>query len=573
MRYMCLVTDYDGTIAADSRVSAETVAALEALRKSGRKLIIATGRLLPELLAVFPEAEKLFDRIVAENGAVLYRPANCETKVLCEPPSPQFVEELRRRGLPGLAVGYGIVATWRPHEDSVLQVIRELGLGLQVIFNKSSVMILPSGVNKASGMIAAVEELDLSPHNVVGVGDAENDHTFLSLCECSVAVANSVPSLIERADYVTKRDHGGGVEELVSMLLKDDLASLEPKLTRHWMLLGHEESGAEYRVRPYDTRVAIAGPSGGGKSTTVSALVERLLEAKYQVCVVDPEGDYDDLEQFVTLGGPERVPATSEILEVLKKPDNSLSINLLGISLADRPSFFLGLLPALQELRARTGRPHWIIIDEAHHLVPKESKPVELAMPKEPPNLMLITVHPDHVSRALLVAVNGLLIIGPKPQEVVDQFVEGSGRQLPPFSLNGSENRSGKIVAWMFGETEAPKIVTVAPAKLELKRHRRKYAAGELGEDKSFYFRGPQNKLNLRAQNLNTFIQMAKGVDDETWAFHLQRHDYSQWVREAIKDQALANELRAVEEDDSLPAEESKSRIVKNLEQHYTSPA
>jgi hypothetical protein len=267
------------------------------------------------------------------------------------------------------------------------------------------------------------------------------------------------------------------------------------------------------------------------------------------------------------------VPATSEILEVLKKPDNSLSINLLGISLGDRPSFFLGLLPALQELRARTGRPHWIIIDEAHHLVPKESKPVELAMPKEPPNLMLVTVHPDHVSRALLEAVNGLLIIGPDPQAVVHQFVEGSARTLPPFSLNGSENRSGKIVAWMLGDADPPKVITVAPAKLELKRHRRKYAAGELGEDKSFYFRGPQNKLNLRAQNLNMFIQLAKGVDGETWVFHLQRHDYSHWVRDAIKDQSLANELKAIEEDTSVTAEESKSKIVKILEQHYTAPA
>ena len=48
-----------------------------------------------------------------------------------------------------------------------------------MIFNKGAVMILPSGVNKATGLAAALEELGLSPHNVVGVGDAENDHAFL----------------------------------------------------------------------------------------------------------------------------------------------------------------------------------------------------------------------------------------------------------------------------------------------------------------------------------------------------------------------------------------------------------
>lgn len=573
MRYMCLVTDYDGTIATDSRVTPQTLAALESLQKSGRKLVLATGRLLPELLEVFPEASTLFDRIVAENGAVLYRPASSETKVLAEAPPANFVEELRRRGVPGLGVGHAIVATWRPHEKTVLEVIRDLGLGLQVIFNKDAVMVLPSGVNKASGMVAALEELELSPHNATGIGDAENDHTFLALCECSAAVSNAVPALIERADFVARKDHGAGVEEFIALMLADDLASLEPKLSRHRLLLGHDESGKEYCLRPYDSRIAVAGPSGGGKSTTVSAIVERLLEKRYQACVIDPEGDYDDLEQFVTLGGPDRVPAISEILEVLKKPENSLSINLLGIPLDDRPSFFLGLLPALQEFRARTGRPHWLIIDEAHHLVPKQSMPVNIAIPKEPPNLLLITVHPDHAAKSLLEMVNGLLIIGPEPRDVVAQFEEGSGIKLPTSEFRGGENRSGKIVAWMFGQREEPKVVTVSSAKLELKRHRRKYAAGELGEDKSFYFRGPENKLSLRAQNLNMFIQLAKGVDDDTWLFHLRKQDYSQWLHEAIKDDALSGELRTIELDKNASAADSRARVIKVLEQHYTAPA
>lgn len=570
---MCLVTDYDGTIATDSRVTSQTLAALESLQKSGRKLVLATGRVLPELLEVFPEAARLFDRIVAENGAVLYRPATCEAKVLAEPPPPAFVEELRRRGVPGIGVGDSIVASWRPHEQTVLDVIRDMGLGLQVIFNKDAVMVLPSGINKASGMLAALEELGLSVHNTTGIGDAENDHTFLALCECSAAVSNSVPALKERADYVTQRDHGAGTEEFIAMMLADDLGSLEPRLSRHRLLLGHDESGAEYCLRPYDSRLVVAGPSGGGKSRTVSALVERLLERQYQVCVIDPEGDYDDLEHFVTLGGPERVPAISEILEVLKRPENSLSINMLGVPLDDRPSFFLGLLPALQEFRARTGRPHWLIIDEAHHLVPKESKPVDIAIPKAPPNLLLITVHPDHVAKSLLEMMNGLLIIGPEPQVVVQQFEEGSGIKLPATEFEGGDNRSGKIVAWMFGQQEPPTNVKVSSAKLELKRHRRKYAAGELGEDKSFYFRGPGNKLRLRAQNLNMFIQLAKGVDDDTWLFHLQKHDYSEWVREAIKDDALSKELLEVETNDGASAEDSRSSIVKILEQHYTAPA
>ena len=214
MRYVCLICDYDGTIAHHGSCAPSTVEALKRVRASGRKLILATGRQLPELQHVFPEYS-IFDRIVAENGAVLYRPASQDFKILANPPAPKFVEELRRRGVQPLSAGQCIVATWHPFESTVLDVIRDQGLELQVIFNKDAVMILPSGVNKASGLQVALNELQLSAHNAVGVGDAENDHVFLSMCECSVAVANALPAVKDRADLVTSGSHGTGVEELI----------------------------------------------------------------------------------------------------------------------------------------------------------------------------------------------------------------------------------------------------------------------------------------------------------------------------------------------------------------------
>jgi hypothetical protein len=289
--------------------------------------------------------------------------------------------------------------------------------------------------------------------------------------------------------------------------------------------------------------------------------------------LIDPEGDYDDLEQFVTLGGPERIPATSEILEVLKKPESSLSINLLGIPGEDRPSYFLSLLPSLTELQARTGRPHWLIIDEAHHLLPAASAPVGSAIAKEFASLLLITVHADHVSSSILESINGLLIIGANPQEVVSQFSAGSGRKLRAVQPNGSANGYGKIMAWMFDEEDEAQNVTVEPGKLELKRHRRKYAAGELGEDKSFYFRGAEGKLNLRAQNLQTFIQLAKGVDDETWLYHLRGAHYSQWFRDSVKDQRISEEIKKIENDRNVDARASRAQIIEIIEHNYTEPA
>lgn len=224
MCYDALATDYDGTLASEGRVDEATLEALERLRNSGRRLILVTGREMDDLLKVFPQID-LFERVVAENGALLYRPATRETKRLGEAPPERFAKTLRDRGVTPLSVGEVVVATWTPHEKTVLDVIRELGLELQVIFNKGAVMVLPSGVNKATGLSAALEELGLSPHNAVGVGDAENDHDFLNLCGSSVAVANALPSLKKKADWVTQGSRGAGVIELIDRLLASDRTS------------------------------------------------------------------------------------------------------------------------------------------------------------------------------------------------------------------------------------------------------------------------------------------------------------------------------------------------------------
>ena len=577
MRYFCLISDYDGTLAHDGQVTPSTLQALKRVKASGRKLVLATGRELPELLRIFPETS-LFDLAVVENGALLYNPATSEKRLLAEPPPPAFGEELRRRGVQPLSVGECIVATWHPHETVVLEVIRSLGLELQVIFNKDAVMILPSGINKGTGVRVALDELGLSPHNALGVGDAENDHAFLGICECGVAVGNALPVLKDRADVVTTQTHGAGVEEIIEQLLADDLRGLQPRLKRHDILLGRAESGEEFHLGPYGTRVVVAGPSGGGKSTIVTAIVERLIQNQYQVCVVDPEGDYDDFGQFVTLGGADRIPGISEILEVLKTAGTSISINLLGVPLADRPNYFVGLLPRLQELRARTGRPHWIVIDEAHHLLPAELDSATLSIPTSLGSFALITVHPKSVSRALLDAINCVIAIGPEPGAVIQEVNEGAGKnwsrpgQAEP-GQSSPEMRSGQMLVWQLPESNHPAKVILELPKAELRRHKRKYAAGELGQDKSFYFRGAEGKLNLRAQNLNLFAQIAEGVDEETWVHHLKRNDYSLWLREAVKDNVVADEIALIEQDTQLQPAESRVRILETIRKHYTNPS
>ena len=156
------------------------------------------------------------------------------------------------------------MATWKPHEKAVIDAIRDLGLELQVIFNKEAVMVLPAGINKATGLKAALKELGVSLHNVVGVGDAENDHAFMSVCECSVAVGNALPSIKERADIITPGERGCGVIELVNQLLADDLGQFDFHLKASDR--DRKTDRNEVKHLPYGVNALLAGKSGGSES-------------------------------------------------------------------------------------------------------------------------------------------------------------------------------------------------------------------------------------------------------------------------------------------------------------------
>ncbi|GIH96943.1 HAD hydrolase family protein [Planobispora siamensis] len=580
MRYHVLACDYDGTLSTEGKVDDDTVAALERLVRSGRRLVMVTGRELDDLASVFDRFD-LFERIVAENGALLHDPARQETTALAEPPPPEFAERLREAGVQPLSVGSVIVATWEPHGETVLRTIRELGLELQVIFNKGAVMVLPSGVNKATGLTAALGALGLSPHNTVGVGDAENDHAFLSACECSVAVANALPAVKERCDVVTGQPRGAGVTELVDRILDDDLAGVDPG--RHHLPLGTAEDEEQVRLPPYGTRAMIAGPSGSGKSTTTAALLERVSQAGYQFCLIDPEGDYTDgIEDAVVLGDARRAPTEEEIVQVLDDPERNVVVNLLGVPLDDRPGFFETLLPRLAAIQAKCGRPSWLIVDEAHHMMPEGFRAESVELLRQFGGLLLITVHPSLVGEPVLGALNTVVAVGERPGEVLTTFASAAG-QADEQGDGQTDEQTGTpldglpddlptgefLLLRLSGEPVRARLI---PPEGERQRHRRKYAAGDLGEENSFYFRGPQEALNLRAGNLTAFCQLAEGVDDGTWEYHLGRGDYSRWMAGSVKDEELAAEVAEVEKAGGS-ADETRRRVGELIENRYTAPA
>jgi hypothetical protein len=433
-------------------------------------------------------------------------------------------------------------------------------------------------VNKATGLHAALTEMGLSPHNVVAIGDAENDHAFLAACECGVAVANAIDSLKAHADWVTPGGHGAGVTELVDALLRDDLAELAPRLTRHDVALGRDVADGDVRVPAYRASMLVAGTSGGGKSVIVTGLIERMTAQGYQQCIIDPEGDYVHAEGAVVLANAKHAPTVDEVIDVLASPGHSVVVNLLGLPLDQRPLFTTALLPRLLELRARLGRPHWIVLDEAHHLLPTTWQAAEPALAGQLMGMLLVTVHPKHVSPVVLRAVNQVLATGREPQAALDEFAAVRGQPAPRLP-DATSLAPGEAFLWSPADPAATHVRTIPP-RGERIRHARKYAEGELGPDESFYFRGPRGRLNLRAQNLHIFLQIADGLDAATWLYHLRHRDYSAWARKAIKDERLAREIAAIEVSarehagtGETLADDTRRRVRAAVETHYAAPA
>jgi len=569
MRYLTLCTDYDGTIAHDGGVDAETIAALEELRASGRKLVLVTGREIEDLLQVFERVD-LFDRIVAENGALIFRPKTREERVLGEEPPASFIGELQKRGVDQISVGRCIVATWHPHEREVLEVIRDLGLELQVIFNKGAVMVLPSGINKATGLQCALDEMNVSAHNSVGVGDAENDHAFLKICECSAAVANALPAVKEKVDIVLTRTHGGGVRELIAEMLADDLASRAARLQRHEILLGQSQGGETVTLPPFGISALVVGTSGGGKSTVAAGLVERLSSKGYSFCIIDPEGDYDGVEGAAVLGSAERAPSVEECMQLLGKPAQNAIINLLGLKMADRPGFFMSLFARVRDLRAKTGRPHWLIVDEAHHVMPADWQPTDLMLPRRLDGILMMCVTPKSLAATTLRLIDSLIVLGEKPREMVREFAQANDVAVPEVPQDRIPE--GEALLWHKSAAQMKRIV-LEPSRTDRRRHLRKYAEGSLGEDRSFFFRGPEGKLKLRAYNLIVFLELGDGVDDETWLYHWRRGDVSSWLRSCVKDEPLAEKIAIAEREMPDDAAGSRKRVRELIEEIYTLPA
>jgi len=478
MRYTAIALDYDGTIARHGEVPAHVLEGLRRLKATGRKLLLVTGRELEELLGIFPEIG-VFDRVVAENGALLYRPDKDERHELGEPPPDSLIDALKATGIP-LAVGHTILATVRPHETTVLECIAEQGLEQQVIFNKGAVMVLPPGCNKASGLKVALAELRLSPRNVVAAGDGENDHALLELAEYSVATANAIATLKESADRVTHATHGDGVMEIIAGLVESDLSELPPKRRRRSLCLGKDSEGVDVVFPSRRASILVAGGPVDTLELSIT-LLERLCKDGYQWCVLDTRGDYLDFKPAVSFGTLVNRPAVEEVLSALEKPDVQTVVCLAAIPVEERPAFVETLLVPLRALRAETGRPHWILVDEAHDLLPASGR-FDDSPSAGAENTIFVTDDPAALSPAILAAVDGIAACGEQAGTTIEAMAAAVSWSKPALPQQAAHEHEALV--W-FRKSERPvALIDIARARADVEPARvpRREKSVEVGQ-------------------------------------------------------------------------------------------
>lgn len=560
MHFLGLAVDFDGTIAKDGAVEASTLEALIRLKRGGRRLILVTGREFDDLARHFPRFD-IFDRLVLENGAVMLDPATGQLRLLAPPPDAVLVEDLQSMGIERLSVGRSIIAAWEPDEARILAAIKRTGLELQMLFNKGAIMVLPTGINKGSGLVAAAADLNLSPASIVGVGDAENDHSFLSACGCSAAVANAIAPLKSQVDLVLDKDHGAGVRMLIGMMERLDKDLLPTN--RRALPIGTDPEGKEVLLPSIGGNILVVGPSRSGKSTFATMLAERMLARRLGFGFLDPEGDYPNLEGTALLDCSNPWVDAADFEVLLQARLNPVAM-LRGLDHRRRADFIKQALAVSASCRSRTGHPAFIVIDEAHQALASAGDLKLTGGPRE----IIITLAPDMICREILRTVDTLIVFGPDPGEHVEAFSRLAGLR-PPALI--PESNKPEILVWR--QPDAPVRVRAAmPLQVHV-RHAGKYATGDVGRERSFYFRGTGDRVCVPARNLFEFLSVGEQVSDEVWTHHLYNGDMTRWLRAVIRDEMLAKTADELRHAGLVPAASTRAVLRQAINARYCLPA
>ena len=540
--FRALAFDLDGTLASVDRVPGEVLTELDAVREE-RALILVTGRRNDELDEAFPGLAAHFDAVVTENGSVLRTAVG--DRLIDRPVDPDLDKALADRGVQ-VQRGRVLLALDGSDAATAVEVIAGLGLDHQVVHNRGSAMVLPAGATKGRGLLYALDQLGLSPHNTIAVGDAENDFSLLQAAEVGVAVANAVPSLADRADLVLDHPDGAGVLELVRGPLLAGHTRLCPD--RHWVTVGQFDDGEPARLPGSQYSVLVSGETGAGKSYLAGLLAEQWIEAGYSVVVVDPEGDHTGLAErpgVHLVDASVHLPSASDVMAVIRPSRASLVLDLSGLDPETKIRYQERMPEVISAERARHGFPHWVIYEEAHQPDWNDTHPAAATVAE--PGTCVVTWRPE--------------ALPPELRRNISLTLTLTGRPLGP---------RGRLRATLQEAGSPARAFELDQRRSTHVRHRHKYAAMPLPPSRRFYFHGEEG---AGAASLEEFSLRLRHCDLAALEYHLARSDFSRWVLDTLADQELGRELADIEHDASAnraaALERARHRSLEAIQRRY----
>jgi haloacid dehalogenase-like hydrolase/uncharacterized protein DUF87 len=511
-----------------------------------------------------------FDVIVGENGAVLEFPASGRHVVIGHVPSPAFLRELQRRGIPFVA-GESVVEADARWAGPILEVIRALEQPLILAFNRGRLMVLPQAVAKSSGLRHALLALRISIHNTIGIGDAENDHDLLDACEVGVAVEWGSAALRAVADEVIRGTGPVAVADYIRRVSQEPRLSVG-QMGRRRLVLGRQHNGDEVSLAVRGRTILIAGEPGTGKSWLAGLLCEQSILQGYCLCIIDPEGDYRSLEALpsvITLGGDDAPPHARELLRALRYPDVSVIVDLSKVSHHEKREYLGTLLPLLATLRRNTGLPHKILLDEAHYFL--AGSDVSHCIDPELAGYILVTYRVSSLPAPIRMTEDAVVMVTRETDPEEAKTLLAMCRPQPCVGASPEVFRDLQTteVALLPGAEEARGQVRrfqLAPRLTTHVRHRTKYLDMPVLEAQAFVFTG-NGRPGARARTLKEFTGLLRALPPDRLASHLRRHDFSRWIEDVFRDRALAAHLRVVEarviEDDTRDVADAVGQAIR----------
>jgi hydroxymethylpyrimidine pyrophosphatase-like HAD family hydrolase len=570
--FRAVAVDYDGTLTTSGRPSGDVLAAIAETRADGRRVVLVTGRILAELRSVFPGVDDHFDAIVGEDGAVAARAGH--DRLLAAPVPGELDAALAARGV-RFRRGEVLLACDLADEPAVLEAVRELGLECQLTSNRSALMVLPAGVTKGSGLAAALADLGISPHSAAAVGDAENDHSLLATAELGVAVGNAVASLKAAADMVFDQPDGCGV---ASFLRGPVIAGRVRVHPRRWQVqLGATASGTPVLIPASQLNVLITGTPQRGKSYLAGLFAERLIRLGYCVVVFDPQGDHaglGGLRGVHVAGSTGHLPSPAELALLVKHLSASMVVDLSGTPAADRPGYVKAAQRELEALRAATGLPHWVIIDEAQVPLARDGTAGTFFEPAAS-GYCLVTHRTEDLRPEALLAVD--VIIG-LPDSAGDSQIEGllAAAGALPYDVAAALARQagpGQAVLVDRSRPASAVVFTVGQRETSHMRHWHKYSAGQLPADRRFYFRRNRDTATgATAGSITELEHELRACDDAVIAHHCRLSDLSRWIGEVLGDPPLAAAVEQIEtamRAGTASITEARTRLIDAIHRRY----